>query len=98
MHGRPGAIDAMNPPIPSPISDAVHPVLNHALYAAAEKAALAVFMQLEPMDPEQRCKKMERAARAVFRKAGTPADVSDIFACSICCDIIERARNMALRN
>jgi hypothetical protein len=86
-------IGGMNTSDHSPMSNAVNPVMNQALYAEANRAALAVFAKLARIDPEQRAKAMEKAARAIFRKAGTPADASALYACAITCDIFERVRN-----
>ena len=86
-------IGTMNPADRSPMSDTVNPLMNQALYAEAERAAFTVFARPARMDPEQHGKAMEKAARAVFRKAGTPADASALYACAITCDIFERARN-----
>ena len=77
----------------TPMKDAVNPVMNHDLYAQAERAALAAFSSAAKESPRRRMKLMDRAAAAVFRQAGTPADAAELFACAITADILERVRN-----
>jgi hypothetical protein len=75
------------------MSDKVNHVMNRELYANAERAALRVYAGSSEEDPERRGRLMEKTARAVLRKAGTPADAAALYAMSICCDIFERVRN-----
>ena len=76
-----------------PMSDRVNPITNRQLYAEAERACRAVFVFHSGMSLERRAKLMDKAGRAVFRHAGTPADAADLYACAITADIIERAQN-----
>jgi hypothetical protein len=84
----------MNPSRHSPpLSDSVNPLANRQLYAEAERACRAALVFHSRMSLERRAKLMDKAARAVFRQAGTPADAADLYACAITADIIERAQN-----
>jgi hypothetical protein len=75
----------------------VNPLANHHLYNEAERACRAAFVFHSRMSLERRAKLMDKAARAVFRQAGTPADAADLYACAITANIIERAQNTSLQ-
>jgi hypothetical protein len=77
-----------------PMDEATHPLLNHALYAQAERAALAVFSSTAGVPYARRMRLMDKAAAAVFRRAGTRTDVAGLYACSITADILERAHRL----
>ena len=75
------------------MKDEVNPVVNHALHAKAERAAVEAWLAATSTTPERRGRLMERAAARVFRAAGTPADVAALFSVSIACTVLERRRN-----
>lgn len=71
------------------MKDEVNPAVNGELHLRAERAALAAFTTAAEESPERRAKLMEKAAAAVFRKAGTPRDAARLYAMSITAVILE---------
>jgi len=75
------------------MNDEVNPILNHELYAQAERAAWAAYDAAPGEPPGRRIRLMEKAARAVMRKAGTPYDAAHFYAECIASDILLVAPN-----
>jgi hypothetical protein len=72
------------------MKDEVNPVMNRELYALAESAALAAGMAAVKEEPRRRMTLMDKAGRAVFKRAGTPREAANLYACCITADILER--------
>ena len=72
------------------MKDEVNPVINRELYARAESAALAAGKAAIKETPRRRMLLMDKAGRAVFKRAGTPREAANFYACCITADILER--------
>ena len=73
-----------------PMKDEVNPVVNMALHARAECAALEAYVAATATTGARRMKLMDRAAARVFKAAGTPRDVAAFYAEAVTALVLER--------
>ena len=75
------------------VEDEVNPVVNMALHAKAERAALEAYLSATATTQSKRVKLMDRAAAGIFRAAGTPRDVAAFYAEAVTALVLERLHN-----
>jgi hypothetical protein len=75
------------------VKDEVNPVVNMALHARAERAALEAYLSATATAPSRRVRLMDLAAAGAFRAAGTPRDVAAFYAEAVTALVLERLQN-----
>ncbi len=72
------------------MDDEVNPAANPELHGRAEDAALEAYKTAGDVTDRELMRRMDRAARKVFKQAGTPAEQADFFACAVTSLVLSR--------